>query len=99
VSQINDNKNLITSTVHFIVTGRVQGVFFRVATKNTADRYGITGWVRNLPDGRVEGMAMGDEKRVEIFREWLKSGPEMASVLKLEVDEVELQEFDEFEIR
>ena len=99
MSQIGDKKNSITSTVHFMVMGRVQGVFFRAATKNTADRYGITGWIRNLPDGRVEGMAVGDEKRLKIFREWLKSGPEMARVLKLEVDEVELQEFDEFEIR
>ena len=49
------------NTIHFRVTGRVQGVFFRAACKRIADRHRITGWVRNLPDGSVEGMASADE--------------------------------------
>lgn len=87
------------NTIHFIVTGRVQGVFFRAACKRMADRHRITGWVRNLPDGSVEGMASADEPALAQLREWLGRGPELASVLKLQIREVPLQQFDSFEIR
>ena len=59
----------------------------------------ITGWVRNLPDGRVEGRVTGEAAMLETFREWLKRGPVAATVLKLEWDEAELQHFDGFRIR
>ena len=60
---------------------------------------GITGWVRNLPDGRVEGQATGDEAMLETLREWLTRGPAAATVLKLEWEDAELQHFNGFAIR
>lgn len=77
----------------------MQGVFFRQSTREQAMLLGITGWVRNLPDGTVEGRATGDEGLLETFRAWLKQGPVAATVLKLEWDETGLQPFDGFVIR
>lgn len=59
----------------------------------------ITGWVRNLPDGSVEGRATGDEAMLETFRTWLNHGPVAATVLNLEWEETELQYFDGFHTR
>lgn len=87
------------NTIHFIVTGRVQGVFFRAACKRMADRHRISGWVSNLPDGSVEGMASADNLALAQLRDWLSHGPELARVLKLQIREVPLQQFDSFEIR
>ena len=87
------------NTIHFIVSGRVQGVFFRAACKNLADQYQITGWVRNRPEGQVEGMATADTISLQILRDWLRHGPELAKVLKLEITEQSFQNFDGFEIR
>jgi len=99
VSQTDDNNILANQSICFKVTGRVQGVFFRASCKSIADQYGIKGWVRNLPDGRVEGIATADPVKIEIFRKWIKQGPDMARVLQVEVGEIELQEFDNFQIR
>ena len=89
----------MNKTIHFFVSGRVQGVFFRAETRRRADQDGITGWVRNLRDGRVEGTASGDETRLELFKAWLKQGPAYARVDDVFVEEVEYQEFDEFRVR
>lgn len=86
-------------TFSFQVSGRVQGVSFRMAAKQQADMHGLGGWVRNRPDGDVEGMVTGDEAVLEEFRTWLQSGPTLAKVLKLDWQEEPLQEFDRFEIR
>ena len=77
----------------------MQGVFFRQSTQQQAKLPGITGWVRNLPDGSVEGQATGEEKILETLHDWLTRGPSTARVLKLEWEEVELQRFDGFGIR
>lgn len=86
-------------TMHFIVSGRVQGVWFRASTREQAMLFGLTGWVRNLPDGRVEVMATGDEQQLEELRAWLKHGPEMARVTELKAEEVEYHEFGNFSVR
>jgi acylphosphatase len=99
MSQESDNQNTQEKTLYFRVSGRVQGVFFRASTQSMADHYGLKGWVRNLPCGDVEGMVTGDEPRLNAFRGWLKEGPELAKILKLEVEEVEFQAFERFEIR
>jgi acylphosphatase len=77
----------------------VQGVFFRAATRDQARLLGLTGWVRNLPDGRVEVQAFGEEELLESFRQWLKRGPDLALVLKLECGALPYQEGDGFSIR
>ena len=86
-------------TIHFTVHGRVQGVFFRASTKQQADLYGVAGWVRNLRDGKVEGVATAEETVLGLFTEWLQRGPELAKVLKVDTRELEFQELEGFEIR
>jgi len=62
------------------VEGRVQGVFFRASTRHEALRLGIRGYARNLPDGRVEVLACGDEPAVRQLQDWLWNGPPAARV-------------------
>ncbi|MDH3280654.1 MAG: acylphosphatase [Gammaproteobacteria bacterium] len=64
----------------YTVTGRVQGVFFRASTRETAERLGMSGWARNLPNGHVEVVAYGDEAGQEALLEWLQHGPPYAQV-------------------
>ena len=71
--------------VHLVVSGRVQGVAFRASTADAARRLGLRGWVRNLPDGRVEAEAEGDRPQVEALVAWCRRGPPAARVLDLEV--------------
>lgn len=70
--------------MHFIVTGRVQGVGFRAATRQKALALGLNGWVCNGRDGRVEGFACGNPADLEMLQSWLRSGPEFARVDHLE---------------
>ena len=79
--------------------GRVQGVCFRMATNQQAKLLGLTGWVRNLDDGRVEVLASGEAQLVEQLKQWLKHGPSMAKVIKLECTELDYQEYPDFSIR
>jgi len=67
-------------TINFVVTGRVQGVGFRWSTRAKARQLGITGWVRNCVDGRVEGEASGTRSAVAALLEWLRAGPPGARV-------------------
>ena len=86
-------------TIHCYISGRVQGVFFRAATREQAMLFGLTGWVRNLADGRVEVMASGEEAQVKHLQEWLERGPEHARVLKVEVREVACLDFEGFTVQ
>lgn len=63
-----------------LVSGRVQGVSFRAATRVQAQRLGVTGYARNLSDGRVEVLACGEAEAVTRLREWLWIGPSLAQV-------------------
>jgi len=68
----------------FIVSGRVQGVYFRQSTADQARQLGLDGWVRNLPDGRVEGLAAGAAAALQQLRSWLDQGPPAARVERVE---------------
>ncbi len=81
------------------MSGRVQGVCFRMATNQQAKILGLTGWVRNLDDGRVEVLASGEALLVEQLKKWLSHGPSMAKVIKLECVELDYQEYSDFSIR
>jgi len=70
---------------HVYVSGRVQGVFFRSETQDEALRHGLAGWVRNLPDGRVEAVFEGKKERVERLIEFCRRGPPGARIAKVEV--------------
>ncbi|HJZ77547.1 MAG TPA: acylphosphatase [Vicinamibacterales bacterium] len=70
----------------FLISGRVQGVGFRFFAQDAAEREGVHGWVRNLPDGRVEAQAEGDAEALERFERALRHGPRGARVADVEVD-------------
>jgi acylphosphatase len=72
-----------------LVSGRVQGVFFRASTREKAESLGLGGYARNLPDGRVEVLAVGELKSVEVLLEWLWRGPPAAHVANVEVQHVD----------
>ena len=78
-----------TSTLHIIVKGKVQGVFYRASAKKAALALGLTGWVRNTPEGHVEIMAYGPEKQLNEFMEWCKEGPPAAKVKEVHTAVVE----------
>ena len=73
----------------FTITGRVQGVGFRYFTQDAAIREGVTGWVQNLPDGRVEAFVEGDDEAVTRVERAIRSGPRGAHVEKVRVQEEE----------
>jgi len=86
--------------VHCVVSGRVQGVFFRGATQARMRELGLRGWVRNLADGRVEALVEGDEEPLRAALEFLRRGPRGAAVSQLVVRDAEPGEsLDTFEIR
>lgn len=72
---------------HVFVRGRVQGVWFRESTRRRAEQLGVGGWVRNLPDGRVEAIFEGDENAVRSAVDYVRRGPSHAQVEGVEVEE------------
>jgi acylphosphatase len=85
--------------VSIIVIGKVQGVFFRASTAEKAEALGVTGYVRNEPDGNVFIEAEAEEAVLEKFVGWCKQGPPRAQVLELKINTGELKGFKQFEIR
>ena len=70
--------------VRVLVSGKVQGVWFRESTRQEAERLGVSGWVRNLPDGRVEGLFAGPAAAVDALVAWCQRGPPAAQVSGVE---------------
>lgn len=86
--------------IHVFVSGLVQGVFFRYHTRQNAMQIGLTGFAKNLEDGRVEVVAEGDEEKLKQFLEIIKKGPQGADVEKFDLKwEDAKDEFAAFEIR
>jgi acylphosphatase len=86
--------------IHALVSGMVQGVFFRSETRRIATDLGIKGWVRNLPDGKVEVVAEGEEDNIYKLIEFLKQGPVAARVNKVDIKTENFKnEFKDFEIK
>jgi len=69
----------------YLVSGRVQGVFYRASAQRYAQSMGLSGWVRNLRDGRVELLACGEASVMAELEKWLEIGPEYAKVTNIEV--------------
>jgi acylphosphatase len=91
---MNDNVQ-----AHVIIQGRVQGVFFRVETRKAASRYGVAGWVRNLPDGTVEAVFEGTRQQVEQVIDWCRKGPPLGRVDGVDVKwESAAGKFNDFSI-
>ena len=81
-----------------IVKGKVQGVFFRGATKAVADQLGVKGYIRNEPNGDVAIVAEGDTIALDLFLEWCREGPEHAIITSVESHEGELKNYRNFEV-
>ncbi len=82
-----------------LVSGEVQGVFFRDTCRRMAGQQGVTGWVRNLPDGRVEAVFEGDADGVERLVRWARRGPSRARVTAVTVRSEPVEGLATFEIR
>jgi acylphosphatase len=88
------------TNVHVMITGRVQGVWFRATTRQKAEQIGITGWVRNTRDGCVEAIFEGEENCVKEMIEWCHRGPPLAKIENVEVKNQSLTNgFDGFSIK
>ncbi len=84
---------------HVYVKGRVQGVAFRWYAQEQANQLGVSGWIQNLADGRVEVWVEGEAEAVERMLAWLRRGPPSARVEGLEVSEREPEHLSSFEVR
>ena len=88
------------STVHVVISGRVQGVWFRANTKQKAEQLGVTGWVKNTADGKVEALFEGDKKHIQEMIDWCHQGPPLAQIDHVEITEQPVSNgFDGFSIK
>jgi acylphosphatase len=85
--------------VRCLVSGRVQGVFFRASTREQATALGVSGYARNLSDGAVEVMACGDRAAVDKLRDWLRVGPPQARVTSVSCEAVDPHPYSGFSTR
>lgn len=84
---------------HLIISGHVQGVFYRASCQDVAIKYGLTGWARNLPTGEVEVLVQGDKDKIEKLIAWCKKGPPGARVSEVRVEWENIKEkFSGFEV-
>jgi acylphosphatase len=82
-----------------LISGRVQGVGYRYSTREKAKALGIVGWVRNLRNGQVEALIVGDRTQVDQLLTWFHQGPPSAKVTAVAVEERPAQPFESFEIQ
>jgi len=91
---------LMKIRAHVVVAGKVQGVFYRAETASKARRLNVTGWIRNLPDGRVEAVFEGEEANVEKMIDFCRRGPPNAYVVSTDVRRQDWRgEFHNFTVR
>lgn len=83
--------------LRLLISGRVQGVWFRESMREEAQKWGATGWVRNLADGRVEATVCGDAATLDRMLEWARRGPPMAKVASVDSEPIPDQRFTGFE--
>jgi acylphosphatase len=86
--------------VHVYISGRVQGVFFRAETQRAAKGFSLTGWVRNMADGRVEALFEGEDENIDKMIAWCHIGPAAAQVQEVLIEEKSYTgEFNDFSIK
>ena len=83
---------------HIIISGRVQGVFFRDNTRRKAIELGLKGYAKNLPDGNVEVVAEGDESKLNELADFIGKGPGIAKVTDIKIKHKGMENFKSFEI-
>jgi acylphosphatase len=97
--RITESEKLM-KRMHVIISGRVQGVFFRAETQRAAKDFSLTGWVRNMADGRVETVFEGENANVDKMLSWCHIGPPAARVEKvMTAEEPYTGEFSDFSIK
>ncbi len=85
--------------MHLYIGGKVQGVYFRQGMKETAEKNNVTGWVKNLPDKRVEAVLEGEDSNVDAVIDWSRFGPPGASVEEIKIlNETSGEDLLDFEI-
>jgi acylphosphatase len=84
--EVRKVQNSDLERAHVLVSGQVQGVFFRDSTRQKAEELGLAGWVKNTPDGAVEALFEGSSKRIREMVRWCEEGPQQASVENVETD-------------
>lgn len=85
-------------TFHLLIKGKVQGVFYRATAKEIADELGITGWVKNTPEGNVESVVCGADSKLQQFVAWCKKGPSRAKVTDVIITGMEDTAFESFTV-
>jgi acylphosphatase len=85
-------------TLHLIIKGKVQGVFYRATAKDVADDLGIKGWIKNTEDDDVEAIVTGPDGQLKKFVDWCWEGPRRAEVRDVLVEQAEDKTFEQFEI-
>ena len=85
-------------TIHLLIKGKVQGVFYRASAKKKAEELGVTGWVKNTTEGHVELVATGSVETLEAFTEWCRKGPQKALVTDLVSFPCQSMQFNSFVI-
>jgi len=85
-------------TVHLLIKGKVQGVFYRATAKEEADQLQITGWVKNTPEGHVEAIASGTQDALDQFITWCKKGPRRAEVVAVDITTRPEEKYDQFSV-
>jgi acylphosphatase len=96
---LTDREGAVMPRRRVIAGGRVQGVFFRAECRSEAEALGVDGWVRNRPDGTVEAVFEGEASRVEAMVAWMRFGPALAVVDRVDVFEEEPEGLTGFAIR
>lgn len=86
-------------TIRCVISGKVQGVWYRASTKDKANELNITGYAKNLSDGGVEVVASGESEKLDTLYHWLHKGPMLAKVTEVTREELAYQEFDRFAVK
>jgi acylphosphatase len=84
--------------IHVFVTGKVQGVYYRETTRKVARQLGVSGWVRNLRDGRVELKAFACKNKIDQLLTYCRKGPILARVLQVEVEPIPVETVSGFQV-
>jgi len=88
------------SRVHVVISGRVQGVWFRASTRDKAQQLGLTGWIKNTSEGNVEAVFEGEEKLINEMLDWCRHGPPLSEVKNVEIKKRRpSNDFDDFSIK
>jgi acylphosphatase len=85
-------------TVHLLIKGKVQGVFYRASAREVALTLDLKGWIKNTREGHVEAIVSGSEKALQQFIEWCKMGPDKAKVISINTTSIKEEKFDEFKV-